>query len=221
MDATKLVIGNKNYSSWSLRGWLAVKQASVDFEEVFVNLGDADFKDQLRRQSKAAKVPVLIHGGHEVWDTLAIIEYLAETFPNAGLWPEDRRERARARSIAAEMHSSFTALRSAMPMNIRRSLPGLGRGPGVDQDIRRITEIWRGCRSAAVDGGDFLFGAWCAVDAMFAPVASRFRTYAVDLMDEPSERYVETVLGSAWFKEWEAEALKEPWIVPEDEVEAG
>ena len=123
MDATKLVIGNKNYSSWSLRGWLAVKQAGVDFEEVFVNLGDADFKDQLRRQSKAAKVPVLIHGGHEVWDTLAIIEYLAETFPDADLWPEDRRERARARSIAAEMHSSFTALRSAMPMNIRRSLP--------------------------------------------------------------------------------------------------
>ena len=220
MDTTKLVIGNKNYSSWSLRGWLAVKQACIDFEEVFVNLGDADFKDQLRRQSKAAKVPVLIHGGHEVWDTLAIIEYLAEIFPDAGLWPEDRRERARARSIAAEMHSSFTALRSAMPMNIRRSLPGRGRGPGVDQDIRRITEIWRGCRSAAVGNGDFLFGAWCSVDAMFAPMASRFRTYAVDLMDEPSERYVEAVLGSAWFKEWEAEALKEPWIVPEDEVEA-
>ncbi len=221
MDTTKLVIGNKNYSSWSLRGWLAVKQASVDFEEIFVNLGDADFKDQLRRHSKAAKVPVLIHEGLEVWDTLAIIEYLAESFPDAGLWPEDREKRARARSIAAEMHSSFTALRSAMPMNIRRALPGLGRNPDVDQDIRRITEIWRSCRSAAADSGDFLFGAWTAVDTMFAPVASRFRTYAVDLMDAPSERYVEAVLGSAWFKEWETAALKEPWIVPEDEVEAG
>lgn len=220
MDMTKLVIGNKNYSSWSLRGWLAVKQAGIAFEEVFVNLGDADYKDQLRRQSKAAKVPVLIHEGHEVWDTLAIIEYLAETFPDRGLWPADREERARARSISAEMHSGFTALRSAMPMNIRRSLPGLGRDPGVDQDIRRITEIWRGCRSAVADSGDFLFGAWCAADAMFAPVASRFRTYAVDLMDEPSEAYVEAVLSSAWFKEWQTEALKEPWIVPEDEVDA-
>lgn len=219
MDMTQLVIGNKNYSSWSLRGWLAVKQAGIAFEEVFVNLGDADFKDQLRKHSKAAKVPVLIHEDHEVWDTLAIIEYLAESFPDAGLWPADRWARARARSISAEMHSGFTALRSAMPMNIRRSLPGVGRDPGVDQDIRRITEIWRSCRSAAADSGDFLFGAWCAADAMFAPVASRFRTYAVDLMDEPAQRYADAVLNSAWFKEWEAEALNEPWIVPEDEAD--
>ena len=164
MSEATLVIGNKNYSSWSLRGWLAVKQAGIDFEEAFVNLSDADFKDQLRKLSKAAKVPVLIHEGREVWDTLSIIEYLAETFPDTGLWPADRGERARARSIAAEMHSSFTALRGAMPMNIWRSLPGLGRDPDVDQDIRRITEIWRGCRSAAAENGDFLFGPWCAVD---------------------------------------------------------
>lgn len=220
MDMTKLVIGNKNYSSWSLRGWLAVKQAGIAFEEVFVNLGDGDFKAQLRKQSKAAKVPVLIHEGLEVWDSLSIIEYLAEICPDAGLWPDNREERTRARSVSAEMHSSFSALRGAMPMNIRRSLPGVGRSAEVDQDIRRITEIWRGCRSAAADKGDFLFGPWCAADTMFAPVASRFRTYAVDLMDEPSEQYMEAVLSSTWFKEWEAEALKEPWIVPEDEVDA-
>lgn len=219
MSDTKLVIGNKNYSSWSLRGWLAVKQAGIDFEEVFVNLGDADFKDQLRRQSKAAKVPVLVHDGLEVWDTLAIVEYLAETCPEAGLWPSDKAERAQARSLSAEMHSSFSALRSAMPMNIRRSLPGEGRNPAVDQDIRRITEIWSGCRQAHAEAGDFLFGPWCAADAMFAPVASRFRTYGVNLHDERAERYMEAVLTSAWLQEWEKDALKEPWIVPEDEID--
>ncbi|MEM7044818.1 MAG: glutathione S-transferase family protein [Pseudomonadota bacterium] len=215
---TRLVIGNKNYSSWSLRGWLAAKQAGLDFEEVFVNLGETNFKEQLRRHSRAGKVPVLIHDELEVWDTLAIIEYLAETCPDAGLWPSDPAARARARSVSAEMHSSFTALRSAMPMNIRRSLPGEGRNAEVQMDILRITEIWRDCRSAAEGSGDFLFGAWSAADAMYAPVASRFKTYAVEL-DETSGGYAEAVLGSAWFKEWEAEALKEPWIVPEDEID--
>lgn len=218
MGRATLVIGNKNYSSWSLRGWLAVKQAGLAFDEVLVNLGDANYKDQLRAHSKAAKVPVLIHEGLEVWDTLGIIEYLAETFPDAGLWPSETADRARARSISAEMHSSFSALRSHMPMNIRKPLPGLGRGPGVEENVWRIAEIWRGCRSAAAERGDFLFGSWSAADAMFAPVASRFRTYAVEL-DAPSERYVDAVLGSAWFKEWETEARKETRIVPEDEIE--
>lgn len=218
MTTTKLVIGNKNYSSWSLRGWLAVKQAGIDFEEVFVNLGDTDFKQQLRQQSKAAKVPVLIHDGLEIWDTLGIVEYLAEICPDTGLWPADSGERARARSISAEMHAGFGAVRSAMPMNIRRALPGEGRGPGVDQDILRITEIWRDCRSAADGNGDFLFGPWSAADAMYAPVVSRFKTYAVEL-DDTCQTYAAAVLGSAWFKAWESDALKEPWIVPEDEID--
>ena len=218
MAAATLVIGNKNYSSWSLRGWLAAKQAGITFEERFVNLGDADYKDQLRRNSQAAKVPVLIHDGVEIWDTLSIVEYLAETFPHAGLWPDDSVRRAQARSISAEMHAGFAALRGAMPMNIRASHPGKGRAPGVAEDIARIGEIWTTCRSAAAGDGDFLFGPWSAADAMYAPVASRFRTYAVAL-DPAAQTYAESVLDSSWYKAWEAEALKEPWIVPEDEIE--
>ena len=218
MTKAKLVIGNKNYSSWSLRGWLAAKQAGIDVEEVFVNLADRDFKIQLRQQSKAAKVPVLVHDDIEIWDTLSIVEYLAEIRPRAGLWPADPVKRAHARSISAEMHAGFAALRGAMPMNIRRSLPGQGRSPAVDQDVTRIAEIWRDCRSSAADDGDFLFGPWSAADAMYAPVASRFKTYAVEL-DGTCQAYADAVLGSAWFKEWETEALKEPWIVPEDEID--
>ena len=218
MAEATLIIGNKNYSSWSLRGWLAVKQAGLPFDEVLVNLGDADVKQQLRAHSKAGKVPVLIHRGVEVWDTLSIIEYLAEAFPDAGLWPENPGRRAVARSVSAEMHSSFTALRGAMPMNIRASHPDKGRKEGVDQDIARITEIWRECRSATDSSGGFLFGAWSAADAMYAPVVSRFKTYGVSL-DDISQSYADAVLGSDLFKEWEAEALKETWIVPEDEID--
>lgn len=218
MTEARLIIGNKNYSSWSLRGWLAVKQAGLAFDEVSVNLGDGDYKQQLQRHSKAGKVPVLVHKGLEIWDTLSIIEYLAETCPDAGLWPEESTPRAVARSISAEMHSSFGALRTHMPMNIRAAHPTKGRGPGVDQDIARITEIWRDCRSAAEGSGDFLFGAWSAADAMYAPVVSRFKTYAVSL-DDVCQHYADAVLGSGLFKEWEAEALKETWIVPEDEID--
>jgi glutathione S-transferase len=218
MTKATLIIGNKNYSSWSLRGWLAVKQAGIDFDEVMVDLGARDYKDQLQSHSKAGKVPVLIHNGLEIWDSLAIIEYLADIRPEAGLWPSDQAARAKARCIAAEMHSSFAALRGAMPMNIRASHPGKGRKEGVDQDIARITEIWRDCRSAASGGGDFLFGAWTAADAMYAPVASRFKTYAVTL-DDVSQHYADAVLASAYFKAWEAEALKETSVVPEDEID--
>jgi len=217
MSSCTLVIGNKNYSSWSLRGWLAVKQAGIDFKEILVNLGEPDFKEILRSHSKAAKVPVLIDDDREIWDTLAIIEYLFELRPEAGLWPLDQAMRAKARSISAEMHSSFGALRGAMPMNIRKPQPGQGRGPGVQDDIDRITEIWRECRAAA-DSGDFLFGAWSAADAMYAPVASRFQTYAVDL-DPVSGAYVDAVLTSPFYKEWEVEALKETWIVDMDEID--
>ncbi|MDH3662038.1 MAG: glutathione S-transferase family protein [Alphaproteobacteria bacterium] len=233
MAEATLIIGNKNYSSWSLRGWLAVKQAGVPFDEILVNLGDDDFKAQLKSHSKAGKVPVLIHDGLEIWDTLSIIEYLAETYPHAGLWPKDPTARAAARSVSAEMHSSFSALRSHMPMNIRASHPDRGRGPGVDQDIARITEIWRDRRVAMTDrrvavtdrraavaeSGDFLFGAWSAADAMYAPVVSRFKTYGVAL-DDVCQRYADAVLGCDLFKEWETEALKEAWIVPEDEIGA-
>jgi glutathione S-transferase len=214
----KLVLGNKNYSSWSLRGWLAAKQAGIVFDEVVINLGNPDFKRELARYSRPAKVPVLIHGDLSIWDTLAIIEYLAEIAPKAGLWPEDQGARAVARSVSAEMHSSFGAMRGAMPMNLRKSLPGKGRGAGVDQDIQRITEIWEDCRQRFGERGEFLFGRWTAADAMFAPVVTRFRTYAVAL--SPACRtYADAVLNSAWFKAWEGAALKEPWIVADDEID--
>ncbi len=215
----KLILGNKNYSSWSLRGWLAAKQADIDFDETVVNLGAPDFKQQLKQHSGAAKVPVLLHGERLIWDSLAIIEYLAEIKPEAGFWPADQGARAHARSVAAEMHSSFAAVRNAMPMNLRKSLPGKGRGPGVDQDIARLTEIWRDCRDRYGLEGDFLFGSWTAADTMFAPVVTRFRTYRVEL-DPTSRAYADAVLDTAWFKTWETDALRESWVVADDEVDA-
>lgn len=214
----KLILGNKNYSSWSLRGWLAAKQAGITFDEIVVNLGAPDFKQQLKQHSDAAKVPVLIHGDRLIWDSLAIIEYLAELSPEAGFWPSDQGPRAHARSVAAEMHSSFGAVRGAMPMNLKKTLPGKGRGAGVDQDIQRITEIWRDCRRQFGEKGDFLFGSWTAADTMFAPVVTRFRTYEVDL-DQPCRAYADAVLNTAWFKAWESEALQETWVVADDEVD--
>ena len=218
MTDFKLVIGNKNYSSWSLRGWLAVKQAGIPFEETVINLGASDFKQQLRQHSDAAKVPVLIHGSRLIWDSLAIIEYLAEISPDAGFWPSDQGVRAQARSVAAEMHSSFGAIRQAMPMNLKKTLPGKGREPGVDEDIRRITEIWRDCRRQFGKQGDFLFGRWTAADTMFAPMVTRFRTYVVEL-DPTCQAYADAVLNTAWFKAWETDALKETWVVADDEID--
>lgn len=214
----KLILGNKNYSSWSLRGWLAVKQAGIAFDETVINLGAPDYKQQLRQHSEAAKVPVLIHGDRLIWDSLAIIEYLAEICPDVGFWPDDQGVRAQARSVAAEMHSSFGAIRDAMPMNLKKRLPGKGRKAGVDEDIQRITEIWRDCRRRFDKQGDFLFGPWTAADIMFAPVVTRFRTYAVDL-DHPCQAYADAVLNTAWFKAWETEALIESSVVAEDEVD--
>jgi glutathione S-transferase len=213
-----LIVGNKNYSSWSLRGWLAARLAGIDFAEQLVRLSEPGSRGTLLGHSPAGKVPVLKHGRRVIWDSLAIIEYLAEQRPAAGLWPADAEARAHARSIAAEMHAGFAALRSHMPMNLRKSLPGKGQGPGVADDIARIGAIWRDCRSRFGSGGRFLFGAASAADAMYAPVAARFRTYGVTL-DPAGLAYVETVYTWPAFREWQAAALAEPWIIPEDEVE--
>ena len=148
-----------------------------------------------------------------------IIEYANELFPDAGIWPEDRDARATARAVANEMHAGFTALRNHMPMNLRRlDLKGRGRGPGVDEDIARICDIWRDCRARYSAGGDFLFGAFCAADAMYAPVVTRFDTYGVDL-DKTCAAYSRAVLTLPAFVEWREAALQEPWIVPEDELD--
>jgi glutathione S-transferase len=210
-----LVIGNRNYSSWSLRGFLAARLAGVPFDEVLVRLSEPASKAELLKHSPAGKVPVLKHGARIVWDSLAIIEYLAEIRPEAGLWPADPAARAHARSISAEMHAGFSALRAHMPMNLRKSLPGKGRDRDVAEDIERICAIWADCR--ARHGGPFLFGRFCAADVMYTPVATRFRTYVVELHD-PCQAYVDVVLARPDFLDWHAAALEEPWVIPEDEV---
>jgi glutathione S-transferase len=217
VSAFTLVVGNKNYSSWSLRGWLAARAAGVPFDEVLVRLSEPGSKAALLEHSPAGKVPVLKHGELTVWDSLAIIEYLAEARPQAGLWPADPAARAHARSISAEMHAGFQVLRSQMPMNLRRSLPGKGRGREVDEDIERVSAVWRDCRARFGGGGPFLFGRFTAADVMYTPVATRFRTYAVEL-DDVGQAYVDAVLGRPDFLEWHAAALEEPWVIEADEV---
>jgi glutathione S-transferase len=212
-----LVVGNKNYSSWSLRGWLAARAAGVPFDEVLVRLSEPGSKDELLKHSPAGKVPVLKHGERTIWDSLAIVEYLAEIRPDAGLWPADPAARAHARSIAAEMHAGFQALRAHMPMNLRKSLPGKGRGRNVADDIERISAIWADCRTRYGAAGPFLFGGFGAADVMYTPVATRFRTYAVEL-DDVSRDYVDAVLARPDFLEWHEAALEEPWVIAEDEV---
>jgi glutathione S-transferase len=212
-----LVVGNRNYSSWSLRGFLAARLAGVPFDEVLVRLSEPASKAELLKHSPAGRVPVLKHGARVVWDSLAIIEYLAEIRPDAGLWPADPAARAHARSISAEMHAGFSALRAHMPMNLRKSLPGKGRGRDVAEDIERICAIWVDCRAGYGADGPFLFGRFLAADVMYTPVATRFRTYAVEL-DDPCQAYVDAVLARPDFLDWHTAALEEPWVIPEEEV---
>jgi glutathione S-transferase len=212
-----LVIGNKNYSSWSLRGFLAARLAGVPFDEVLVRLSEPGSKAALLEHSPAGKVPVLKHGARVIWDTLAIIEYLAEIRPDAGLWPADPGARAHARSICAEMHSGFQALRARMPMNLRKSLPGRGRGRDVDDDIARVCAIWADCRARYGAAGAFLFGRFSAADVMYTPVATRFRTYAVEL-DDLCQEYVDAVLLRPDVVAWHEAAHEEPWVIAEDEA---
>lgn len=175
----KLFIGNKNYSSWSLRPWLLLTQAGIPFEEEVVPLDQPDSAARLGSLSGAGRVPVLVDGPLTVWDSLAICEYLAERFPEKGLWPRDPAARAVARSTVAEMHSGFTALRSQCPMKFRETLPAGTLSPEVQADVRRITALWEECRGRFGKGGPFLFGAFSVADAYYAPVVSRFRTYAI------------------------------------------
>jgi glutathione S-transferase len=218
MAAFTLVVGNKNYSSWSLRGWLAARLAGIAFEEQLVRLSEPDSRAQLLGHSPAAKVPILKHGARVVWDSLAIIEYLAEQRPQMGLWPAAADARAHARSIAAEMHASFAPLRQHMPMNLRKRLEGRGQASGVAADIARIGAIWQDCRARFGAGGPFLFGELSAADAMYAPVATRFRTYGV-VLEPVAQAYADAVLAWPALLEWQAAALKEPWIIPEDELD--
>jgi glutathione S-transferase len=207
-----ITLGNKNYSSWSLRGWLALQQTGAAFEEVIVPLDRPDSKDRLLAAGPSGRVPVLRHGALTIWDSLAIGEYLAEQFPDAGLWPEESTARAVARAVTAEMHAGFAALRTHMPMDLRNRYPGQGRGPGVAEDVTRIVAIWKDCRARFGQGGDFLFGRFTLADAAFAPVATRFATYEVAL-EGPAAAYRDAVLAWPALEEWCAAARVEPWVI--------
>jgi len=218
MAKLHLVIANKNYSSWSLRPWLAMAMAGLDFDETLILLDTPDTKKQIAEYSKAGRVPILRHGKVAVWETLAILEYLAETFPEKNLWPKAKAARAVARSISNEMHAGFSALRNACPMNLRRPQRPVMMNDAIRADIARIEEIWRDCRKTYGKGGKFLFGKFCNADAMFAPVVTRFETYAIPVAKD-TRAYMDTVLATKAFQKWKSAALKETWIVPHDEVD--
>jgi len=210
----KLVIGNKNYSSWSMRPWLAMRASHIDFEEIFVPLytDDKADKDRIVSFSRAGKVPVLIDGDVTIWDSLAIIEYLAERFPDAKLWPEDRAARAYARSISAEMHSGFVPLRSECPMNLHRPIGAVRLSADAEANVARIQNIWIECRERYGKSGPLLFGAFTAADAMFAPVVHRFRTFAIKLEGQ-AQAYMKTMVALPAFAEWTQAGLAETFII--------
>jgi glutathione S-transferase len=208
----RLVIGNKNYSSWSLRPWLALRQAAIPFEEEVVALDRPDTAERLARLSPSRRVPVLLDGDLVVWDSLAICEYAAERFPEKRLWPADARIRAVARSACAEMHSGVTALRERLPVNVRASRPDVRRPPEVEADVARLVQLWTDCRDRFGAGGPFLFGAFSIADAFFAPVVTRFRTYGVPL-DGEAARWADALWSLPALQEWVAGARAEPEVV--------
>ena len=214
----KLVIGNKNYSSWSMRPWMAMKIARIAFEERVISLDDPAFKSELRKLTPAGKVPVLIDGDRHIWESLAIIEYLAEKFPDAKLWPSDAGARAHARVICAEMHAGFAPLRDHCAMNMMRPPSKRELPPEVQRDVTRIDQMWTDCRARFGEGGPFLFGAAGAADAMYAPVVSRFHTYNIDV-GEDARTYMAAVMALPEWSEWETAARQETWVLPRAEVD--
>ena len=210
----QLVIGNKNYSSWSMRPWVLMRQLGLPFDELKLRFDFTEgsaHRQAVAKVSPAGRVPVLVHDGFAVWDTLAIVEYLNERFPGSGVWPAGPTRRARARSLAAEMHAGFGALRSRCPMNIEASLPEVGARIWVEHadvraDVKRIESMW--AEALADSGGPFLFGAFSAADAYYAPVCMRFRSYALPLLDG-TRAYIDRVAGAAGVAAWVADALAE------------
>ena len=215
-----LVIGNKNYSSWSMRPWVALRGCGIAFTERMLKFHSQDWEENIGKLSPSGLVPVLWEGepskGFATWDTLAIIERAHELSPGASVWPADPHARARARSICAEMHGGFRGVRSALPMNIRSRYPGKGMNPDVAKDIERIAALWSSARNEFGRGGPYLFGAFSAADAYFAPVATRFVTYDVKLTGRAKE-YQLALLDAPAVREWSAEGVKETEFVAEDE----
>lgn len=217
----KLVIANKCYSSWSLRPWLLLTEFGIPFEEVLIPFGqtfdDPDWKRAISAFTPAGKVPALIDGDIRVWESLAIMDHVADTRPDLAIWPRDPAAKAMARSISAEMHAGFQALRGACPMNLAWVHPARDRGPKVAADVARISTIWREARECFGSSGPFLFGAFTAADAMFAPVTARFTGYGI-APDAASSAYCEAVQATQGFQSWRMGAFAEPWIIAEDEA---
>ena len=217
MPDLTIYLGNKNYSSWSLRPWLVLKQTTVAFSEVVIPLYQPTSRETILKYSPSGRVPALRHGDITVWESLAICEYLAESFPTFDLWPKDAAPRAVARAVSAEMHAGFRALREHLPMNIRSSFPGRAITPEVQADINRVMAIWRDCRARFADGrGAFLFGHFTVADAMYAPIVTRFRTYRIEL-ERDAEAYCDAIMGLPAMQEWIAAASNEPMIVEQSE----
>jgi glutathione S-transferase len=216
--ALTLIIGNKNYSSWSFRPWIAMKVVGIAFDEVVISLDGSDFKSRVSKISGTGKVPALDDNGIHVWESLAILEHLAERFPAAGLWPADPAARAEARAISSEMHAGFLPLRRACPMNMWRPVKKRELADEAVANVQRIEEMWRSCRERYESGGPFLFGRFCAADAMYAPVVSRFHTYDIQV-SAPVRTYMDAMRALSAWRQWEAAALKETWVRAKDEVD--
>ncbi|WP_333826253.1 glutathione S-transferase family protein [Pinisolibacter sp.] len=218
MADRKLIIGNKRYSSWSLRPWLLMTHFGLSFEEILVPLDTPEFKPTVLKYSPSGKVPCLVEGDIHVHETLAIFEFLAENHPELPIWPRDRAARALARALASEMHAGFTGLRGACPMNLRTHFAFKDRGPAATADVARIEDAWRDARARFGAGGPFLFGEFSAADAMFAPVVTRLDTYSWPVAAD-TRAYMDAVLALPAFRTWKAGADAETAIVGADEVE--
>ena len=211
-----LVIGNKNYSSWSLRPWIAMKVAGIPFEEIQIPLYEPGSRERMLEYSPAGKVPILIDGDEHVWESLAILEHLAERFPEARLWPSDRRARSHARAIASEMHGGFQPLRQNCTMNLWLPVKARPQPPEVLANVARIEQMWADCRARFGQGGPFLFGAFGAADAMYAPVVARFNTYGLPVSAK-TRAYMDAVMGLPTWREWYDAAMQETWIMQHNE----
>jgi glutathione S-transferase len=213
----KLVIGNKNYSSWSLRPWIAMKQIGLDFEEIVIPMNQPNTRAEMLKHSPTGLVPTLIDGDVTIFETIAILEYVNEKHPDAGLWPKDIKVRAHARAISAEMHAGFAALRRDCPMNMRRAVRKHIPSPEAQQAAQRIDTLWQDARSRFGAGGPFLFGRFTAADAMYAPVVNRFHVYDVP-RSAVSQAYMDAIMALPAWKEWEAASRAEPWVIDKSEV---
>lgn len=218
MSKLHLVVGNMNYSSWSLRPWMALSMAGLPFLHTVIALDQPGTKGLIAEHSGAGRVPILHHGKLKVWESLAILEYLADAFPEKAFWPKGAAARAMARAISSEMHAGFGALRNACPMNLRRPRRAVPLDEAVRADVARIEAIWRDCRKSHGKGGPFLFGRFCNADAMYAPVASRFDTYDIPAAADTRD-YMTAVLETTAFGAWKEAALKETWVIAADEVD--